>query len=106
MHYVSLFIPISEVPTQSCIYIIFCTYNETLFDFTIFINGICEKLNYEDKMDIHINPKISADWGFRSKQRLIPTPGRNDRYNLAAAPHTKTEQVSYVGSSSNALSYL
>lgn len=63
----------------------------------------CDEHNpvfYEDEVDIHLNPKIGADWGFRGKQRLVPTPGRNEKYYLAGALHTKTGQVSYVGSTS------
>lgn len=55
---------------------------------------------YEDEVDIHLNPKMGADWGFRGKQRLVATPGRNEKYYLAGALHAKTGKVSYVGSSS------
>lgn len=51
---------------------------------------------YEDEVDIHLNPKIRADWGFKGKQRLVPTPGRNEKYYLAGALHTKTGKVTYV----------
>jgi hypothetical protein len=34
---------------------------------------------YEDEVDIHLNPKIGADWGFRGKQRSVPRPGRNEK---------------------------
>lgn len=53
---------------------------------------------YEDEVDIHLNPKIGADWGFRGKQRLVPTPGQNAKYYLAGSLHAGTGKVSYVGS--------
>ncbi|QJR80102.1 IS630 family transposase [Alteromonas pelagimontana] len=55
---------------------------------------------YEDEVDIHLNPKIGADWGFKGKQRLVPTPGRNEKYYLAGALHAGTGAVKYVGSHS------
>ena len=48
-------------------------------------------------MDIHLNPKIGVDWGLRGKQRLVATPGRNEKYYLAGALHAGTGKVSYVG---------
>lgn len=55
---------------------------------------------YEDEVDIHLNPKIGAEWGFKGKQRLVPTPGRNEKYYLAGALNTGTGKVTYVGSHS------
>ncbi|QUN04495.1 IS630 family transposase [Shewanella yunxiaonensis] len=55
---------------------------------------------YEDEVDIHLNPKIGADWGFRGKQRLVATPGQNEKYYLAGALHADTGTVKYVGSDS------
>lgn len=55
---------------------------------------------YEDEVDIHLNPKIGADWGFRGKQRLVATPGRNEKYYLAGSLHAGTGKVSYVGANS------
>lgn len=52
---------------------------------------------YEDEVDIHLNPKIGADWGFRGKQRLVSTPGQNEKYYLAGALNAKTGKVLYVG---------
>ncbi len=52
---------------------------------------------YEDEVDIHLNPKIGADWGFRGKQRLVPTPGQNEKYYLAGALNAGTGKVLYVG---------
>ena len=55
---------------------------------------------YEDEVDIHLNPKIGADWGYKGKQRLVVTPGQNKKHYLAGALHSKTSQISYVGSTS------
>lgn len=52
---------------------------------------------YEDEVDIHLNPKIGADWGFRGRQRLVPTPGQNEEYYLAGALNAGTGRVLYVG---------
>ena len=55
---------------------------------------------YEDEVDIHLNPKIGADWGYKGKQRLVVTPGKNKKHYLAGALHSKTGQITYVGSMS------
>lgn len=59
---------------------------------------------YEDEVDIHLNPKIGADWQVRGKQKRIPTPGQNEKYYLAGALHSGTGKISYVGGSSKASS--
>lgn len=53
---------------------------------------------YEDEVDIHLNPKIGADWQVRGQQKRVVTPGQNEKYYLAGA------LVSYVGGSSKASS--
>lgn len=30
---------------------------------------------YEDEVDIHLNPKIGADWQLRGQQKRVVTPG-------------------------------
>lgn len=55
---------------------------------------------YEDEVDIHLNPKIGADWQLRGQQKRIVTPGKNEKYYLAGVLHSGTGKVSYVGSSS------
>ena len=55
---------------------------------------------YEDEVDIHLNPKIGADWQVRGQQKRIVTPGQNEKYYLAGALHSGTGKVSYVGGSS------
>ncbi len=55
---------------------------------------------YEDEVDIHLNPKIGADWMHKGQQKKVVTPGKNAKYYLAGALHAKTGKVSYVASSS------
>lgn len=55
---------------------------------------------YEDEVDIHLNPKIGADWIHKGQQKKVATPGQNTKHYLAGALHAKTGKVSYVGSSS------
>lgn len=55
---------------------------------------------YEDEVDIHLNPKIGADWQRRGQQKRVVTPGQNEKYYLAGALHSGTGRVSYVGGSS------
>lgn len=55
---------------------------------------------YEDEVDIHLNPKIGADWQLRGQQKRVVTPGQNEKYDLAGALHSGTGKVSYVGGNS------
>lgn len=55
---------------------------------------------YEDEVDIHLNPKIGADWQLRGQQKLVITPGENEKYYLAGALHSDTGKVSYAGGNS------
>ena len=55
---------------------------------------------YEDEVDIHLNPKIGADWQRRGHQKRVVTPGQNEKYYLAGALHSGTGKVSYVGGNS------
>lgn len=43
---------------------------------------------YEDEVDIHLNPKIGADWQLRGQQKRVVTPGQNEKYYLAGALHS------------------
>lgn len=61
---------------------------------------------YEDEVDIHLNPKIGADWQLRGQQKRVVTPGQNEKYYLTGALHSSTGKVSYVGGSSIALSFI
>lgn len=55
---------------------------------------------YEDEVDIHLNPKIGADWQLRGQQKRVVTPGQNEKYYFAGALHSDTGKVSYVGGNS------
>lgn len=55
---------------------------------------------YEDEVDIHLNPKIGADWQVRGQQKRVVTLGQNEKYYLAGALHSGTGKVSYVGGNS------
>lgn len=55
---------------------------------------------YEDEVDIHLSPKIGADWQLRGQQKRVVTPGQNEKYYLAGALHSGTGKVSYVGGNS------
>ena len=55
---------------------------------------------YEDEVDIHLNPKIGADWQLRGQQKCVVTTGQNEKYYLAGALHSGTGIVSYVGGNS------
>ena len=46
---------------------------------------------YEDEVEIHLNPKIGADWQLRGQQKRVVTPGRNEKYYLAGALHSGTD---------------
>jgi transposase len=59
---------------------------------------------YEDEVDIHLNPKIGADWQLRGQEKRVATPGQNEKYYLAGALHSGTGKVSYVSDSSKASS--
>ncbi len=45
---------------------------------------------YEDEVDIHLNPKIGADWQLRGQQKRVVTPGQNEKYYLAGALNSGT----------------
>lgn len=49
---------------------------------------------YEDEVDIHLHPKIGADWQLRGQQKRVVTQGQNEKYYLAGALHS--EQVKSV----------
>lgn len=55
---------------------------------------------YEDEVDIHLNPKIGADWQLRGQHKRVVTPGQNEKYYFAGALHSSTGKVSYVGGNS------
>jgi transposase len=48
-----------------------------------------EVVLFADEVDIHLNPKIGRDWMLPGTQRLVMTPGKNQKHYLAGAydPH-------------------
>jgi hypothetical protein len=51
-------------------------------------------------VDIHLNPKIGADWQLRWQQKRVVTPGQNEKYYLAGTLHSGTGKVSNIGGNS------
>ena len=47
--------------------------------------GPREVVLYADEVDIHLNPKIGRDWMLPGTQRLVMTPGKNQKHYLAGA---------------------
>lgn len=40
---------------------------------------------FEDEVDIHLNPKIGSDWMLEGQQKLVVTPGQNQKRYIAGA---------------------
>lgn len=55
---------------------------------------------YENEGEIHLNPKIGADWQLCGQQKRVVTPGQNEKYYLTGALHSGTGRVSYVDGNS------
>jgi transposase len=51
---------------------------------------------YEDEVDVDLNPRIGRDWMLRGTQRVVWTPGKNEKRYLAGALNPKTGAVHYV----------
>lgn len=51
---------------------------------------------YEDEVDIHLNPKIGADWMLPGRQKAVVTPGRNVKRYVAGALDARTGEVAFV----------
>jgi transposase len=56
-----------------------------------------EAVFYEDEVDIDLNPRIGRDWMLPGTQRLVQTPGKNEKHYLAGALNAKTGKVHWVG---------
>jgi transposase len=52
---------------------------------------------YEDEADVHLNPKIGLDWMARGQQKLVVTPGNNQKAYLAGALDARDGAVLWVG---------
>lgn len=51
---------------------------------------------YEDEVDIHLNPKIGADWMVPGQQKEVVTPGRNEKRYMAGAQDVRTGKLIWV----------
>jgi transposase len=51
---------------------------------------------FEDEVDIHLNPKIGPDWMLPGTQRLVLTPGKNEKRYLAGAFEPLNHRLVYV----------
>ena len=51
-----------------------------------------EVVLYVDEVDIHLNPKIGRDWMLPGIQRLVMTPGKNQKHYLAGAYDPRREE--------------
>jgi len=48
---------------------------------------------YLDEVDIHLNPKIGTDWMNRGQQKIVVTPGQNEKRYIAGALNSRTGQI-------------
>jgi len=55
-----------------------------------------EVVLYVDEVDIHLNPKIGWDWILPGCQRLVLTPGKNEKRYLAGAYDPVHQRLTYV----------
>ena len=55
-----------------------------------------EVLVYLDEVDIHLNPKIGRDWMLPGFQRIVVTPGKNEKRYIAGAYDPRRQKLTYV----------
>lgn len=55
-----------------------------------------EPVFYSDEVDIHLNPKIGRDWMLRGHQKLVVTPGKNEKRYLAGALDIRTGKLTWI----------
>lgn len=51
---------------------------------------------FADEVDIHLNPKIGPDWMLPGTQRIVVTPGKNQKRYLAGAYEPLHDRLVYV----------
>ena len=51
---------------------------------------------FADEVDIHLNPKLGPDWMLPGTQRLVLTPGNNEKRYLAGAYEPLNDRLVYV----------
>lgn len=57
---------------------------------------------YEDEVDIHLNPKIGLDWMNHSTQKVVVTPGKNQKAYLAGTLDAWDGTLLWVGGTKKA----
>jgi transposase len=55
-----------------------------------------EVLFYADEIDIHLNPRIGPDWMLPGMQRIVVTPGQNEKRYIAGAYDPISQRLIYV----------
>jgi transposase len=55
-----------------------------------------EPVVYEDEVDIHLNPKIGADWMLPGRQKRVMTPGQNQKRYIAGTLDARQGTVHFV----------
>lgn len=55
-----------------------------------------EVVLYVDEVDIHLNPKIGLDWMLSGQQKLVRTPGKNEKRYLCGALNGRTGHVVWI----------
>lgn len=57
-----------------------------------------EVVVYEDEADIHLNPKIGLDWMAHGQQKLVRTPGNNEKFYVAGALDAHSRELVWTES--------
>ena len=55
-----------------------------------------EVILYVDEVDIHLNPKIGRDYMSQGTQKMVLTPGKNEKRYLAGALNARTGRLTWV----------
>ena len=61
-----------------------------------------EAVFYANEVDVHLNPKIGPDWMLPGTQRVVVTPGNNEKRYLAGAYDPIHQRLIYVAVDRNA----
>ncbi len=51
---------------------------------------------WEDEIDVHLNPRIGADWMLPGTQRTVMTPGKNQKRYVAGTLDAQTGRLVWV----------
>ena len=52
-----------------------------------------DRLVYADEVDLHLNPKIGPDWMMSGQQKIVITPGKNEKRYAAGALDANTGEL-------------